>query len=63
MAENCTYTVVVFPSGAPTCTTILTDYHLTIAQFYAMNPSVGADCSGLWAGETAPSNFGSLGFD
>lgn len=52
MAEDCTDTVVVFPSGAPTCTNILEDYHLTIAQFYAMNPSVGADCAGLWAGKT-----------
>ncbi|KAK8048097.1 LysM domain-containing protein [Apiospora saccharicola] len=50
MVENCNFTVVVFPSGAPTCTDILENYHLTIAQFYKMNPSVGADCSGLWAG-------------
>lgn len=52
MAKNCNFTVMVFPSGAPTCEDILENYHLTIAQFYKMNPSVGADCSGLWAGKT-----------
>lgn len=27
---------------------VLTDYQLTIAQFYEYNPAVGADCSNLW---------------
>ncbi|KAK8007950.1 carbohydrate-binding module family 50 protein [Apiospora marii] len=50
MVKNCNYTVAVMAPDAPSCARILEDYHLTIAQFYEMNPSVGADCSGLWAG-------------
>ncbi|EFQ32525.1 LysM domain-containing protein [Colletotrichum graminicola] len=48
--EDCTGWVSVGDGGTPTCQDILAKYGLTIAQFYDMNPSVGEDCSGMWAG-------------
>ncbi|RMZ83680.1 hypothetical protein DV738_g1034, partial [Chaetothyriales sp. CBS 135597] len=50
MAEDCTLAVYVNPSGGQTCQEILDSWELTIAQFYEWNPSVGSDCSGMWAG-------------
>ncbi|KAK2015703.1 LysM domain-containing protein [Colletotrichum eremochloae] len=50
MTSNCTDIVDVDSNGEPTCQDILTDYSLTIAQFYEWNPSVGPDCGGMWAG-------------
>ncbi|KAI8231929.1 LysM domain-containing protein [Colletotrichum sp. SAR 10_86] len=47
--ETCTEIVDVDEDGYPSCQDILSDYELTIAEFYAWNPSVGADCSGMWA--------------
>lgn len=38
------------PDGVPTCQDILTGWEITIADFFAMNPSVGEDCGGMWAG-------------
>ncbi|KAL8659924.1 MAG: hypothetical protein Q9202_006879 [Teloschistes flavicans] len=38
-----------------TCADILDIYHLTIAQFFAYNSAVKADCSGLWLGAEHPS--------
>ncbi|KAI8315298.1 hypothetical protein K4K61_002332 [Colletotrichum sp. SAR11_59] len=49
MIETYTEIVDVDEDGYPSCQDILSDYELTIAQFYAWNPSVGADCSGMWA--------------
>ncbi|KAJ3957715.1 hypothetical protein N0V92_005734 [Colletotrichum tropicale] len=49
MIETCTEIVDVDEDGYPSCQDILSDYELTIAEFYAWNPSVGADCSGMWA--------------
>lgn len=37
-----------------TCQVLLDMYSLTIAQFFAYNPAVGADCSGLWLGMFFP---------
>lgn len=51
MTPNCTATVDVNEAGEPTCDTILNLWGLTLGQFYAWNPSVGADCTGMWAGE------------
>lgn len=51
MIETCTEIVDVDEDGYPSCQDILSDYELTIAEFYAWNPSVGADCSGMWAGK------------
>jgi hypothetical protein len=34
-----------------TCKDALDDADLTIAQFYALNPAIGADCANLWTGE------------
>ncbi|KAI9150011.1 LysM domain-containing protein [Paramyrothecium foliicola] len=48
MTANCTITVDVRPNGMPTCLSILAEWDLTISEFFAMNPSVGADCSGMW---------------
>ncbi|KAK0647930.1 LysM domain-containing protein [Lasiodiplodia hormozganensis] len=45
---NCTYYYDV--EAGLTCQDVLDYTCLTIAQFYAMNPAVGADCSGLWLG-------------
>ncbi len=38
------------PRSYDTCTGILGVFHLTIGQFYAMNPSVGADCRSMALG-------------
>lgn len=46
---NCTYYYDV--EAGLTCQDVLDYTCLTIAQFYAMNPAVGADCSGLWLGK------------
>ncbi|KAI3331384.1 hypothetical protein F4824DRAFT_294880 [Ustulina deusta] len=46
--ENCTRYVDVFDGSGFTCQDILDDFNITIAQFYAWNPAVGADCSNLW---------------
>ena len=35
------------PQSFDTCSGILTNFYLTIAEFYAMNPSVGSDCTGM----------------
>lgn len=51
MDKNCTETVDVDESGTPDCQTILNDYHITIVEFFKWNPSVKADCSGMWAGK------------
>lgn len=40
-----------------TCADILDIYHLTIAQFFAYNSAVKADCSGLWLGAEHPSGL------
>ncbi|OBT95526.2 hypothetical protein VE01_05175 [Pseudogymnoascus verrucosus] len=37
-----------FYDDASTCADFLNAWHLTIAQFFAYNPEVNADCSGLW---------------
>ncbi|OBT52616.1 hypothetical protein VE04_06030 [Pseudogymnoascus sp. 24MN13] len=37
-----------FYDDASTCADFLKAWHLTIAQFFAYNPEVNADCSGLW---------------
>ncbi|KAH6653368.1 hypothetical protein BKA67DRAFT_593299 [Truncatella angustata] len=50
MAEDCSLAVYVDSTGSPTCQEILDSRELTIAQFYEWNPSVGADCGGMWAG-------------
>ncbi|ETS74812.1 hypothetical protein PFICI_13296 [Pestalotiopsis fici W106-1] len=50
MTTNCSITADVRNDGYPTCSDILAQWELTIADFYAMNPSVGSDCSGMWAG-------------
>jgi hypothetical protein len=52
MAEDCDHSIDVYEDGFPTCDEILSQFDLTIAQFYEMNPSVGADCSGMWAGKS-----------
>ncbi|KAL2752064.1 carbohydrate-binding module family 50 protein [Sodiomyces alcalophilus JCM 7366] len=45
-AENCkTYYPVV---SGQTCQEVLDDNNLTIAEFYAMNPSIGPECYNLW---------------
>ncbi|RSL86748.1 hypothetical protein CDV31_016358 [Fusarium ambrosium] len=45
-AEGCkTYYAVIPPM---TCQDVLDANKITIAQFYAMNPSVGAECYNLW---------------
>lgn len=51
MTPNCTVTIDVDENGDPPCTLILEQWDLTIEQFFAWNPSVGADCSGMWAGK------------
>jgi hypothetical protein len=48
---NCTNYVDVFQGSGYTCSNILSDYGITIAQFYSWNPAVGSDCSNLWVGE------------
>ncbi|KAF7535861.1 hypothetical protein G7054_g5004 [Neopestalotiopsis clavispora] len=50
MVEDCDHSIDVYEDGFPTCDEILSQFDLTIAQFYEMNPSVGVDCSGMWAG-------------
>lgn len=50
MTEDCAVTVDVRANGMPTCSDILYQWELLIDEFYAMNPSVGADCAGMWAG-------------
>ncbi|KAI3543610.1 LysM domain-containing protein [Colletotrichum filicis] len=50
MTENCTQIVEVDTNGSPSCSEILSEWSLTIAQFYAWNPSVGPECGGMWAG-------------
>jgi LysM repeat protein len=45
---NCTQ-YADFLSGEA-CSKILSDNGLTIAQFFAYNPEVGADCSNIWPG-------------
>lgn len=50
MTPNCTLTADVATKNGLTCEDILDIYELTITQFYKMNPSVGADCSGMWVG-------------
>ena len=47
--SNCTGYLEVDDSWD--CTSILDLYHLRIAQFYQYNPSVGADCTGMWLGK------------
>lgn len=49
MSENCTSIVDVDDEG-PTCQDILDEWELPIEIFYEWNPSVGPDCSGMWAG-------------
>ncbi|KAI0443524.1 hypothetical protein F4803DRAFT_514520 [Xylaria telfairii] len=44
--EGCTQYADAYPDWD--CDDILITYDLTIAQFYAYNPEVGADCSNLW---------------
>jgi len=48
---NCTQYVDVNVEGGPDCVYILDIFNITIAQFYHWNPTVGSDCSGLWAGK------------
>ncbi|KAI5866007.1 LysM domain-containing protein [Durotheca rogersii] len=50
MTPNCTEIVEVASTDGMTCTEILSVYGITIEQFFAWNPSVGADCLGMWAG-------------
>ncbi|TPX16953.1 uncharacterized protein E0L32_003515 [Thyridium curvatum] len=38
-----------FVSKGTSCSSILSQYGITVAQFYAWNSGVGADCSGMWA--------------
>ncbi|KAL8653777.1 MAG: hypothetical protein Q9226_003712, partial [Calogaya cf. arnoldii] len=45
-----TYDVNLGDFGGWTCQGILRVYELTIAQFFAYNPAVKSDCSGLWSG-------------
>ncbi|KAL3423876.1 LysM domain-containing protein [Phlyctema vagabunda] len=47
---NCTQYAEVTAEGGPDCETLLNTWDLSIAQFYKWNPTVGTDCSGLWAG-------------
>ncbi|KAK5654042.1 hypothetical protein OQA88_7720 [Cercophora sp. LCS_1] len=49
MTESCIQTADVYDIG-PTCENILDLFEISIGQFYEWNPSVGVDCSGLWAG-------------
>jgi hypothetical protein len=34
-----------------TCASILTEYDITMADFYHWNPAVGPECAGLWLGK------------
>ncbi|KAF3078890.1 hypothetical protein TWF102_003220 [Orbilia oligospora] len=43
-AENCTKWVLADTS----CANILSENGITITQFYAWNPTVNSDCSGMW---------------
>ncbi|KAJ3529969.1 hypothetical protein NM208_g9529 [Fusarium decemcellulare] len=45
-AEGCTKYYAVVPPQ--TCQEVLDANNLTIAEFYAMNPSIGAECTNLW---------------
>ncbi|EEU41641.1 uncharacterized protein NECHADRAFT_87919 [Fusarium vanettenii 77-13-4] len=45
-AEGCTKYYAVVPPQ--TCQEVLDANNLTIAEFYAMNPSIGAECTTLW---------------
>ncbi|KAI2624041.1 hypothetical protein GGS21DRAFT_541259 [Xylaria nigripes] len=45
---NCTEYADAYPDWD--CIDILSNYELTIAQFYEYNPEVGKDCSNLWPG-------------
>ncbi|KAH8901682.1 hypothetical protein GQ53DRAFT_851663 [Thozetella sp. PMI_491] len=47
---NCTQYVDVFDGSGFTCQNIPDDFGITISQFFAWNPAVGADCSNLWLG-------------
>lgn len=46
MVKNCNKFHFVEPGSS--CQSILDEYDLTIATFFAWNPAVKADCSGLW---------------
>ncbi|KAJ3561274.1 hypothetical protein NPX13_g9010 [Xylaria arbuscula] len=46
--EDCTDYGDVYPDWD--CNDALSNYELTIAQFYEYNPIVGKDCSNLWTG-------------
>ncbi|KXG49682.1 Peptidoglycan-binding Lysin subgroup [Penicillium griseofulvum] len=37
-----------YVSGNDTCSSILSEFGLTAAQFYSLNPATGANCSALW---------------
>lgn len=47
---SCTDYVDVFTGSGYTCQNILDQYNITIADFFAWNPSVGSDCSTLFIG-------------
>jgi hypothetical protein len=47
MVSNCD--AFYFVKKGTTCATVLSTNGITIDQFYAWNPSVGKDCTGMWA--------------
>lgn len=50
-AEGCTDYVDVCSGCGWDCSTILELYEITIAQFYAWNPLVGSQCTGMQLGK------------
>lgn len=50
MVEDCLATVDIYNDGSA-CPNLLESKDFSIAELYSMNPSVGADCSGLWLGK------------
>jgi len=52
MATNCIDTIDV-EAGGLTCQDIFDIFGITLAQFYAWNPTVGPNCAGLWTGNAS----------
>jgi len=50
-------------TGTDTCTYVLEDNYITIDEFRKMNPSIGADCTGLKVGQSYCVELGAGGGD